>query len=86
MEYRIENQGDRYFIYDSFGKFVCSADNYREAQEEIAELELEEQANNTSYKKYYVEYLRAKARWITKNGQRLQVPIVVVKQNCNTFV
>lgn len=73
MKYTIENLGDRFFIYDDAGRFVCSADNYREALEEVEELEKTYQPKELT--KYNVQYFRAKSRWITKNGQRLQVPV-----------
>lgn len=37
--YRIDNLGDRCFIYDFCNRFICSADTRRESEEDIDRLE-----------------------------------------------
>lgn len=41
--YRIDNHGDRFFIYDFCNRFICSADTRREAEEEIDQLLMSEE-------------------------------------------
>lgn len=73
-DYGIE---EHYEIVDSYGNFVQSADTYSEAYYYKTKLENNDIIRNTvpKTKTYLATYLRAKARWITKNGKHLQVPI-----------
>ena len=62
---------DYYEVYDTYGKFVCSADNYREAEQEIKKYLKRKEVKRT----YTIHYSAARGRWITKDGRKLQVPI-----------
>lgn len=62
---------DYYEIFDEHGKFICSADSYREAEEEVHEY----LSKRNKKRGYTVSYSAAKSRWITRNGERLQIPI-----------
>ena len=70
--YRIDNHGDRFFVYDFCNIFVCSADTRREAEDEIDQLLMSEEE---PYPKFMLTCLRAKATWTTKNSKAVQVPI-----------
>lgn len=70
--YRIDNRGDRFFIYDFCNRFICSADTKREAEEEIENLII---AEEESCPKFMLTCLKAKATWITKNSKAIQVPV-----------
>jgi hypothetical protein len=39
LEYKIRPEREHVIITDAQGKFICSCDNYKEAQEEIEEME-----------------------------------------------
>jgi len=39
LEYKIRPEKGHVIITDAQGKFICSCDNYKEAQEEIEEME-----------------------------------------------
>lgn len=69
--YTINYNGKYYEILDSRGRFVCSADTKKEAEDDINEL----QSMKPIEREFKVSYLKARARWITKQGKRLQVPI-----------
>ena len=70
--YRIEDLGDRFFVYDFCNRFVCSADTRREAEEEIDQLLM---SKKEPCPKFMLTCLRAKATWTTKNSKAVQVPI-----------
>ena len=69
--YTINYNGRYYEVLDSCGRFVCSADTEKEAEDDIKELE----SMKPIEREFKVSYLRARAKWITKQGKRLQVPI-----------
>lgn len=70
--YRIEDLGDRFFVYDFCNRFVCSADTRREAEEEIDQLLM---SKEEPCPKFMLTCLRAKVTWTTKNSKAVQVPI-----------
>ena len=70
--YRIDNHGDRFFVYDFCNRFICSANTRREAEEEIDQLLM---LKEESCIKFMLTCLRAKATWTTKNSKAVQVPI-----------
>lgn len=70
--YRIEDLGDRFFVYDFCNRFVCSADTRREAEEEIDQLLM---SKEEPCPKFMLTCLRAKTTWTTKNSKAVQVPI-----------
>ena len=70
--YRIEDLGDRFFVYDFCNRFVCSADTRREAEEDIEKLLM---SKEEPCPKFMLTCLRAKAIWTTKNSKAVQVPI-----------
>lgn len=70
--YRIEDHGDRFFVYDFCNRFICSANTRREAEEEIDQLLM---LKEESCIKFMLTCLRAKATWTTKNSKAVQVPI-----------
>lgn len=70
--YRIDNLGDRFFIYDFCNRFICSADTKREAEEVIDQLVIKEEE---SCPKFLLTCLKAKATWITKNSKAIQIPV-----------
>lgn len=77
MEYTWRYSVNHYEVIDEFGRFVCSADNRKDAEHEIDILEAAE-IKKTSEEMTYVfslSCLVAKARWITKGGETLQVPV-----------
>ena len=55
-------------------KWSYEQSEYREALEDLEMLNSTTSVPRVKYE-YTVRYLRAKARWITKNGQRLQIPV-----------
>lgn len=59
-----------YYIYGDRGNFVCSADTRKEAEADVQNFIT---AQAPVPKEYVIQFFRAKSRWITKNGQRLQV-------------
>lgn len=61
--YRIDNHGDRFFVYDFCNRFICSADTRREAEEEIDQLLMSEEE---SCPKFMLTCLKAKATWTIK--------------------
>lgn len=69
--YTINYNGRYYEVLDSCGRFVCSADTEKEAEDDIKELE----SMTPMEREFKVSYLKARAQWITKQGKRLQVPI-----------
>jgi hypothetical protein len=69
--YSINYNGRYYEVLDSRGRFVCSADTESEAEEDIKEL----QSMSPMERKFKVSYLKARAKWITQQGKKLQVPI-----------
>ena len=69
--YTINYNGRYYEVLDSCGRFVCSADTEKEAEDDIKELE----SMSHMERKFKVSYLRARAQWITKQGKKLQVPV-----------
>lgn len=62
---------DYYEVYNEYGIFVCSADSYNEAEDEVREYLESLEKKRT----YFVTYFAARSKWITKNGNRLQIPI-----------
>lgn len=70
--YRIEDLGDRFFVYDFCNRFVCSADTRREAEEDIEKLLM---SKEEPCPKFMLTCLRAKAIWTTKNSKAVQIPI-----------
>lgn len=69
--YTINYNGRYYEVLDSCGRFVCSADTEKEAEDDIKELE----SMTPMEREFKVSYLKARARWITEQGKKLQVPI-----------
>lgn len=67
--YTWKKEKNYYVVLDTNGKFVCSADTVEEAKQDIEEL------MKADSMKYLVRYLKSRARWITRNGKRIQVPI-----------
>lgn len=70
--YRIDNHGDRFFIYDFCNRLICSADTKRKAEEDIEKLVMSEEE---SCPKFLLTCLKAKATWITKNSKAIQIPV-----------
>lgn len=74
--YEVTTFSHGYYVIDSKGNITESFDpnEYHEACEMANKLNSKLVENNVERKMFDVRYLKARSRWITNKGQKLQVP------------